>query len=71
MAPQFNPALALVYEQQRQSADPNCATLEVARKLVAFLMAVDKSGKDFELRMPKPTTAADPRLSTPEVLPLP
>ena len=52
LAPQFNPALALVYEQERQQGHANRATLEVARKLVAFLMAVDKSKKNFELRMP-------------------
>ena len=72
LAPRHNPALALVYEKELQSgADRNCATLKVARKLVAFLMAVDKSGKDFELRLPLAATAADPPLPTTEALPHP
>src|ERR1022692_4596590 len=32
--------------------DVNGATLAVARKLVAYLLAVDKSGKRFEVRNP-------------------
>ena len=31
------------------------ATLEVARKLVAYLLAVDKSGKPFQIRTPAAT----------------
>lgn len=50
MAPRHSPLLAAVYERELQRGDRNQATLEVARKLVAYLMAVDKSGKPFEMR---------------------
>jgi hypothetical protein len=33
----------------------NRATLQVARKLVAYLLAVDKGGQLFQLRTPTPT----------------
>lgn len=67
LAPNFNPALKAVYESECQSGHANRATLAVARKLVAFLMAVDKSGKDYELRLPPPALSQP----QPEVLPLP
>jgi hypothetical protein len=35
-----------------QSGNRNQATLAVARKLVAYLLAVDKSGKPFQIRTP-------------------
>lgn len=51
LAPRWNPQLAAVHAREReQGADPNRATLAVARKLVAYLLAVDKSGKAFEPR---------------------
>jgi transposase len=51
LAPRHNPQLAVVYDRERKAgANCNQATLEVARKLVAYLMAVDKSGKPFEVR---------------------
>jgi transposase len=49
LAPRHNPLLAAVQERELQRGNRNQATLEVARKLVAYLMAVDKSGKPFEL----------------------
>jgi transposase len=48
LAPRFNPQLAAVHE--RELPGNNRATLAVARKLVAYLMAVDKSGKPFQVR---------------------
>ena len=48
LAPRRNPDLALVYENARQKGNANCATLAVARKLVAYLMAVDREQRDFE-----------------------
>jgi transposase len=48
LAPRRNPDLALVYENARQKVNTNCATLAVARKLVAYLMAVDREQRDFE-----------------------
>jgi len=53
LAPRWNPQLAALHEKEIQSGHHrNRATLEVARKLVAYLLAVDKSGKPFEARAP-------------------
>jgi len=49
LAPPWNPELAALYEQKRAAgAGRNRATLAVARKLVAYLLAVDKRGRSFE-----------------------
>jgi len=50
LAPRWNPQLAAVHERELARGHRNRATLEVARKLVAYLLAVDKSGKPFEIR---------------------
>ena len=42
LAPRWNAELALVYEREKQKGNCNQATLAVARKLVAYLMAVDR-----------------------------
>jgi hypothetical protein len=42
--------LAELHERELKRGHRNRATLEVARKLVAYLLAVDKSGKPFEVR---------------------
>jgi transposase len=47
MAPRNSPALALLYDQEKRKHNPNRATLAVARKLVAYLVAVDRRQKDF------------------------
>ena len=47
LAPRHNPDLALVYEQERQKGNCNRATLAVARKLVAYLLAVDRRETGF------------------------
>ena len=47
MAPRNSPALALVYDQEKQKGNANRATLAVARKLVAYLVAVDRRQKGF------------------------
>jgi transposase len=50
LAPQWNAQLAAVHQRERDGgANCNQATLAVARKLVAYLLAVDKSGKPFEV----------------------
>jgi transposase len=51
LAPRWNPQLAEV-QKEAKVGHRNRATLEVARKLVAYLLAIDKSGKDFEIRNP-------------------
>jgi hypothetical protein len=48
LAPLYNQELADVYNKEQQRGNNhNQATITVARKLVAFLLAVDKSGKAF------------------------
>jgi transposase len=51
LAPRWNPGLARVYDKESsRGANRNEATLQVARKLVAYMLSVDKSGKPFEPR---------------------
>lgn len=47
LAPSRSPQLRQVHEKELQRGDRNRATLAVARKLVAYLMAVDRGGKAF------------------------
>jgi transposase len=55
MAPRWNPQLAVLHARQLEVSHPNRATLQVARKLVAYLLAVDKSGQPFQVLTPPPT----------------
>jgi transposase len=48
LAPRHNPALAVVYEQEKKKGNCNRATLAVARKLVAYLLAVDRRKTGFQ-----------------------
>jgi hypothetical protein len=50
LAPRYNPQLAAGHERELQRGNRHRATRAVARKLVAYLMAVDKSGKPFQVR---------------------
>jgi transposase len=43
--------LALVYERAKQKGNRNRATLAVARKLVAYLMAVDREERPFDTQL--------------------
>jgi transposase len=47
MAPRYSPTLALLYDREKQRGNAKRATLAVARKLVAYLVAVDRREKDF------------------------
>jgi transposase len=47
LAPRYDPDLALVYENEKKKGNANRATLAVARKMVAYLMAVDRGQRDF------------------------
>ena len=47
LAPQWNPQLAAIYERESAKGNRNRATLSVARKLVAYMLAVDKKQKEF------------------------
>jgi transposase len=42
-----------IYRKKAQERDANVAAIEVARKMVAFLLAVDRSGKPFQ-KQPQP-----------------
>jgi len=48
LAPRFCPELALVHARAKQKSNRNRATLAVARKLVAYLLAVDRREKGFQ-----------------------
>lgn len=47
LAPRYSPRLRDLYDRERQRGDGNRATLAVARKLVAFLLAVDRRQTPF------------------------
>ena len=60
LAPRWNPQLAAVHDRELERGNRNRATLAVARKLVAYLLAVDKSGQPFRIRnQPAPTTEVE------------
>ena len=48
LAPIWNPQLAQVHQKELAKGNRNRATLAVARKLVAYMLAVDKSQKNFQ-----------------------
>lgn len=50
LAPRYHPALRQVYERELRRGSRNRATLAVARKLVAYLLAVDRRQSAFERR---------------------
>jgi transposase len=50
LAPRWNPQLRAMHERELARGNKNRATLAVARKLVAYLLATDKSDKPFEPR---------------------
>src|SRR5580704_6728521 len=47
MAPRYSHELALVREKEMQRGNKNRATLAVARKMVAYMLAVDRRKQDF------------------------
>ncbi len=49
MAPRYSPELAMLYDKEKQKGNANRATLAVARKLVAYLMAVDRGQRNFQV----------------------
>lgn len=48
LAPNWNPQLAALHEKELKRGNRNRATLAVARKLVEYLLAVDRREKPFE-----------------------
>lgn len=53
LAPHWNPQLAALHEKELARGNRNRATLAVARKLVEYLMAVDRRGTPFEEAPPQ------------------
>ena len=47
LAPRFNPELKAVRERELERGSRNRATLAVARKLTAYLLSTDRSGRPF------------------------
>ena len=47
LAPHWNQQLAALHEKELKKGNRNRATLAVARKLVEYLLAVDRRGKPF------------------------
>ena len=47
LAPRQNHEMAVIYDQERKKGNCNRATLAVARKMVAYLLAVDRQQRDF------------------------
>ena len=50
LAPRWNEQLGTLYARELERGHRNRATMAVARKLVCYLLAVDKSQKRFEVR---------------------
>ncbi len=50
LAPRWNSQLAAVHERELAKGNRNRATLAVVRKLVAYMLVVDKSGQPFSPR---------------------
>ena len=62
VGPRWSTELAAVYESEKSKGNRNRGTLAVARKLVAYLLAIDRGDRNFEPR-PKnvvPTVAIQP-----------
>jgi transposase len=58
MAPRISPTLATLYDREKQKGNANRATLAVARKLVAYLLAVDRGQTHFLVLDQETRTAA-------------
>ena len=47
LAPRYSHELSLIYEKEKQGGNRNRATLAVARKMVAWMIAVERRKQDF------------------------
>jgi transposase len=47
LVPRQNHELALIHEREKQKGNANRATQAVARKIVAYLLAVDRREREF------------------------
>ena len=59
LAPRQSHELAVIYDRERQKGNDNRATLAVARKMVAYLLAVDRQQRDFTPAEERRTAAAE------------
>jgi len=55
VAPRWHPEFALLYDREKQKGNRNRATLAIARKLVSYLLAVDRGDRVFLPQRPLPT----------------
>lgn len=58
LAPRLNHELAQLHEKEMQKGNRNRATLAVARKLVCWILAVERRKQDFVSAEKFPGTAA-------------
>jgi hypothetical protein len=58
LAPRQNHELAQIHEREKQKGNRNRATLAVARKMVAYLLAVDRREQEFIPAEDRSTAAA-------------
>jgi transposase len=49
MAPRNSAQLAMLYDKEKQKGNANRATLAVARKRAAYLLAVDRGERNFHV----------------------
>ena len=49
LAPRNSPELAMLYDKEKQKGNANRATLAMARKLVTYLMVVDRGQRNFQV----------------------
>ena len=47
LAPRYSHELSLIYEKEKQRGNRNRATLAVARKMVAWMVAVERRKQNF------------------------
>jgi hypothetical protein len=55
VAPRWHPDFALLYDREKQKGNRNRATLAIARKLVSYLLSVDRADRVFLPQRPVPT----------------
>ncbi len=63
-APRYNPMLKEIYERELQRGNRNRATMAVARKIITYLMSVDRSRKAF---IPKISLTLEQEISSKEL----
>jgi len=57
IAPLWNRQLKIFHDREIEKGNKNRATLAVARKLVAYMLSVEKNQKNFEYKIPETALA--------------